>query len=67
MKYLLVILFMSPEGNWSFVNGFLPRLVDTYEECELLRRSAEEYFSSLEGILDYGINCYERQPKGFNS
>lgn len=63
MKYLLVIMFFNGQGEPQFVDGYLPLIFETYEECETRRTSAEEYIQTIQ-TPPYFLSCYEQVAPG---
>ena len=65
MEYILVVMFYlnGPANPPVFVEGFMPRLMESAEECEQHRAFADNQFQMMD-IPPYHLGCYNRVPVG---
>lgn len=62
-EFMLVVLFHLGGPEPQFADGFLPLFFDSYQECEARRKSATEYFESIQAP-PFELNCFAIQSKG---
>ena len=60
MKALLVVLFLI-DGQWQYINGLFPLILEDAETCEIRREKAQIYFEE-NSAFEFKLNCYGILP-----